>query len=102
MWLRIDLLLHVHTSYGPEVAKAFCTLLIVPAAVFDPGIEQHKFVEESREENKNTISTRDSMHLTFFKSKAWSLYTMYSAEKLFIVLRGTLMLACLLLVWNVM
>ncbi len=40
-----------------------------PCSVFDPELEPHKFVEESREENINPVSKRGSMHQICTKSK---------------------------------
>ncbi len=66
MRLGVELLLHVYASTGLSSLH----MIDGPRDVFDLELEQHKFVEESREEDKNPVSSRGSVHLIFSKSTA--------------------------------
>ncbi len=43
-----------------------------PCCVFSLELEQHKFVEESRKETKNPVSTKGSVPRICTKSRAWA------------------------------
>ncbi len=75
MRLGVEILLHVYAS--AETWHGLSILIDCPSGVFDLKLEQHKFVEESWEENRNPVSVRASMYPIKHR------YEVYRTAKLF-------------------
>ncbi len=66
--IEVELLLHVHIRLNrTQTGLRNLHILMVPAAVFDLELEQHKFVEERQQDYKTHLITRGSMLWIFNK-----------------------------------